>query len=148
MRSTSRISRLNFELRGGVPVLSLAEMDIWDGTDLSLLRDTLWDMIKKEDCRSFGIDLRKVQYIPSGFFGTMYSWHARGITVRLYSPHVRIRAMLWFRHCFQPVEDNSYLLCNTPRLDFDETPELKWYELPFSMRDGGCDSLRALATVE
>ena len=45
-------------------------MDIWDGTDLSLLRDKLWDMVRKENCRSFGIDLRQVQYIPSGFFGT------------------------------------------------------------------------------
>ncbi len=148
MRSTKRISRLNFEKRDGIPVLSLAEMDIWDGTDLSLLRDTLWEMIKKEGCTSFGIDLRQVQYIPSGFFGTMYSWHSRGVTVRLYSPHVRIRAMLWFRHCFQRVEENCYLLCNTPRLDFDERPELKWYELPFCTSDEERESYRALAMTE
>lgn len=148
MRSTSRISRLNFEHRDGIPVLSLAEMDIWDGTDLSLLRDTLWDMIKKEGCKSFGIDLRQVQYIPSGFFGTMYSWHSRGVKVRLYSPHTRIRSMLWFRHCFQPIEDNCYLLSNTLRLDFDERPELKWYELPFCANDEGRESLRALAMTE
>ncbi|MCH8829248.1 MAG: hypothetical protein IID45_06680 [Planctomycetes bacterium] len=110
--------------------MSLSEMDIWDGTDLSLLRDTLWEMIKKQDCRSFGIDLRQVQYIPSGFFGTMYSWHMKGVTVRLYSPHVRIRAMLWFRHCFRHIDENCYLLVNAPRLEFDEKPELNWYELP------------------
>ncbi len=47
-----------------------------------------------------------------------------------------------------PAGDNSYELCNTPRLDFDERPELKWYELPFTMSDGGCESLWALATVD
>lgn len=130
MRSTQRINRLLLEERAGISVLSLREMDIWDGTDLSLLRDTVWEMVRKEGCRSFGIDLRQVQYIPSGFFGTMHAWHARGVEVRLYSPHTRIRGMLWFRHCFERVDDDCYLLINAPRLKFDEKPELHWFDLP------------------
>ena len=130
MRATSRIERLYIEQRDDIPVLSLDEMDIWDGTDLSLLRDTLWRMIRSEQCRSFGIDLRGVQYIPTGFFGTMYCWHRRGVAVRLYSPHPRIQRMLWFRHFFRPTgDDDGYLLCNTPRLDFRDKPELMWYDL-------------------
>jgi hypothetical protein len=39
-------------------------------------------------------------------------------------------------------------LCNTPRLDFDERPELKWYELPFPASEAGRESRRRLAMTE
>ena len=58
------------------------------------------------------------------------------MAVRLYSPHPRIRQMLWFRHFFepddffQPDEDDGYVFCNTSRLNLREQPELKWYDQP------------------
>jgi hypothetical protein len=128
MHGTSRFQRLHMAHHNGVPVLGLEEMDIWDGTDLSLIRDRLIRMINSENCRSVGIDLQMVQYVPTGFFGMLYAWHQFGVAIRLYRPHDRIQEMLWFRHFFGLEKDGSFLLANKPPLDFIEDSELDVFE--------------------
>ena len=111
----ARKKRMAIHLRDGVKVLQMGEMEIWDGADLSLLRDTLIDVIDKEKCNSLGVDMRYVKYIPSGFFGMLYDWHEKGASIRLYDPQVHVQNMLWFRQFFEHVTDGCHLLVNGPK---------------------------------
>lgn len=94
----------------GVTIIDIGDMEIWDGADLSLIRDTLTHLVRKDRCRSIGIQMQSVKYIPSGFFGMLYDWFEQGISVRLYSPQPRVINMLWFRKFFIPQSDDCYLL--------------------------------------
>ncbi|MFQ5732241.1 MAG: hypothetical protein ACE5KM_09835 [Planctomycetaceae bacterium] len=96
----------------GVTVLDLGEMDIWDGADLSLLRDTLYEIIENQNTRQVGVNLEWVKYIPSGFFGMISDWHDRGVTMHVYRPQKNVARMLWFRKFFEESEDGCYRLLN------------------------------------
>jgi hypothetical protein len=87
----------------GVPVLDLGEMEIWDGADMALLRESLTRLIHAEKNRSIGIDMKHVKYIPSGFFGLLFDWYERGVRIRLYTPQPNVRRMLWFSRFFAEV---------------------------------------------
>ena len=101
MIMASRKDRLKIYTLEDVPVLDLGEMDIWDGADLSLLRETLNRLITEEHHTAVGISLHHVKYIPSGFFGMLYDWHDQGIAVYLHSPQENVAQMLWFRKFFE-----------------------------------------------
>ena len=80
---------LNVGHRNGCTVVDIGSMEIWDGADLSLIRDTLVLLVVGERQRSIGIEMSSVKYVPSGFFGMLFDWFDRGITVRLFSPQAR-----------------------------------------------------------
>jgi hypothetical protein len=86
----------------GISVVDIGDMEIWDGADLSLVRDTLTVLIARRHRRSVGIDMRHVKYVPSGFFGMLYDWFESGISVYLVSPTDRVENMLWFQRFFAP----------------------------------------------
>ena len=94
----------------GVTIVTLGDMEIWDGADLSLLRDTLSSLTGKQRKKAIGIDMTSVKYVPSGFFGLLCDCHDRGVSVRLYSPQSRVTQMLWFRKFFLPENDNTFRL--------------------------------------
>jgi len=106
----SRKDRMTLHDWNGVTVLDLGEMDIWDGADLSLLRDTLSHVIQVEKCRSVGVNLQWVKYIPSGFFGMLTDWHDRGVAIYVYEPQDNVARMLWFRKFFEEYEPGCYRL--------------------------------------
>ena len=66
---------VHFDL--GYPVLDLGSKEIWDGSDLCLLRDTLVDLCQERGsagggqgvCHEVGIEMKSVKGIPTGFFG-------------------------------------------------------------------------------
>ena len=60
--------RMSVYVREGVTVLDFGAMEIWDGADLALLRETLTRLVDVEKCKSIGVELTSVKYIPSGFF--------------------------------------------------------------------------------
>jgi hypothetical protein len=91
-------------------VIDIGDMEIWDGADLSLIRDTLTRLISKEGRRSIAIRMRTVKYVPSGFFGMLYDWWDQGISVRLISPQPRVTRMLWFQRFFELESDDCYVL--------------------------------------
>lgn len=95
--------------RNGVTVLDLGTMEIWDGADLSLLRDSL-NQLAMSECPVVGIDMRHVKYVPSGFFGMLYEVFERGVDIRLFEPQPRVRNMLWFRKFFDFGPDSSHQL--------------------------------------
>ena len=107
---TSRKDRMTIHHWNGVTVLDLGQMDIWDGADLSLLRDTLTELIEIDKHRSVGINLRWVKYIPSGFFGMISDWHDKGISIHVYRPQENVARMLWFRKFFEEIEEGCYRL--------------------------------------
>ena len=108
----------------GITLLDLGEMDIWDGADMALLRETLTELIEDVGIRSIGINLEYVKYIPSGFFGMMYDWHEkRDVTVPLFSPQPNVKNMLWFQRFLQPLDNECYLLSSEPCVAINEEAE-------------------------
>jgi hypothetical protein len=106
----ARKKRSSIDVRDGFHVVMMGEMEIWDGADLALLRETLARLVDTEKRPAIGVDLRFVKYIPSGFFGMLYDYTYRGVSVRLYSPQPHIANMLWFREFFETNGDDSFTL--------------------------------------
>ncbi|WP_437225371.1 STAS domain-containing protein [Planctomicrobium sp. SH661] len=98
-------------------VLDIGDMEIWDGADLSLIRDTLFRLVLQEGVDSIAIDMHAVQYVPSGFFGMLFDWLERGVEVRLVNPRERVRQMLWFRKFFVQETTSSFRLHSGNRID-------------------------------
>ncbi|MFV0443307.1 MAG: hypothetical protein ACK5Q5_07030 [Planctomycetaceae bacterium] len=91
---------LNLSSISGVTVVDIGDMEIWDGADLSLVRDTLAVLIDRRRRRTVGVQMRHVKYVPSGFFGMLYDWFESGINVYLVEPQDRVGNMLWFQRFF------------------------------------------------
>ncbi|WP_437186404.1 STAS domain-containing protein [Planctomicrobium sp. SH668] len=98
-------------------LLSIGDMEIWDGADLSLIRDTLFRLIANENVKAAAIDMHAVQHIPSGFFGMLFDWMERGIEIRLVNPRERVQQMLWFRKFFELESTGVYQLRDSNRID-------------------------------
>lgn len=124
----------------GTFVISIGDMEIWDGADLSLVRDTLVTLIRQKGRRCVGIDMQFVQYVPSGFFGMLFDWHDAGIEVRLVRPRERVRNMLWFRKFFDLVDSGIYRLHEGSGVS-EETSEELWPAAPSVDRDKVLSSL-------
>ncbi len=119
----------------GVAVMDLGAIEIWDGADLALLRETLYRLVDVEKHRAIGVNMTYVKYVPSGFFGMLYDCHERGINIFLYTPQPNVANMLWFRQFFNLTEDGSFRLHGEPKLELlaedntDWTDERTWDEL-------------------
>ncbi len=91
-------------------VIGIGDMEIWDGADLSLIRDTLISMVRGDGIESIGIDIGCVKYVPSGFFGMLFDWFDQGVQIRLYQPTERVAQMIWFRQFFAMESEGVYAL--------------------------------------
>jgi anti-anti-sigma regulatory factor len=94
----------------GFAVMHLGEMEIWDGADMALLRESLTRLIKADKQRSIGVDMTYVKYIPSGFFGMLFDWFETGVQIRLYAPQPNVRRMLWFNQFFEAAGQDCFEL--------------------------------------
>ena len=112
-----RFDRIEIEDRDGCAVMDLGAIDIWDGADLSLLRETLSLLITARGRDSVGVDLGHVKYIPSGFFGMLYDWREKGVEVRLFDPQPNVAAMMWFRQFAEPLGEGAYALVGEGRIE-------------------------------
>ncbi|MBT5020763.1 hypothetical protein N9153_01110 [Planctomicrobium sp.] len=115
---------LKLSLRGNVTVLNIGNMEIWDGADLSLVRDTFFRLVREDDITSLGVDVGYVQHVPSGFFGMLYDWYERGVDITLFGPGERLQQMLWFRKFFSESEDSIYILHDSEAIKEDVSEEL------------------------
>ena len=102
---------MDLEHRDGAAVICLGSMEIWDGADLALLRDSLNNLTRVERHPIVGVDMQHVKYVPSGFFGMLFEASDLGVEVRLYDPQVRVRNMLWFRKFFEIDSVGIFRLC-------------------------------------
>jgi len=114
----------------GTSILDLGPMEIWDGTDLAVLRDTLSELVELHGCRAVGIDMSTVKYIPSGFFGLLGDWERRGVTVRLYAPKPHVQNMLWFRQFFELEAGDCYRLLSEPKHTLVPALPTGWNVIP------------------
>lgn len=128
-------------------VIDIGEMEIWDGADLSLIRDTLNRLIVKERRRSIAIQMRTVKYVPSGFFGMLYDWFERGITVRLVAPQERVTQMLWFQRFFELEQADCYLLRESVSLDVEEMEQSESEQSPDADSDWDIDRPAPLSSA-
>lgn len=94
----------------GIAVVDIGDMEIWDGADLSLVRDTLTVLIARRRRRAVGIQMRHVKYVPGGFFGMLYDWFEAGVHVFLLRPQPRVERMLWFQRFFTQVRPGLWRL--------------------------------------
>jgi hypothetical protein len=97
----ARKKRHSIDKRDGYFVVVMGDMEIWDGADLALLRETLAKLVDAEKRMKIGVDLSTVKYIPSGFFGMLYDYVERGTNVRVFGAQPHVRNMLWFREFFE-----------------------------------------------
>lgn len=103
-------------LDDGTHLLHMGEMEIWDGADLSLLREGFTQLIERDGIRSIIIDMHFVKYIPSGFFGMLFDWHEkRNVWFALTLPQPNVQRMLWFQQFFRRTEDGCYELWSEGR---------------------------------
>lgn len=130
MAERKSLDGLTLTRQRGMTLMALGAMEIWDGADLSLLRDGLNHVILQGGSRSVAVDMSAVKYVPSGFFGMLFDWYDQGVTIRLLGPQARVRNMLWFRQFFCHETDDWYLLHdNLKALDADECEEADtWQE--------------------
>jgi len=105
---------MTLEQKNGRVVMDLGPMEIWDGAELALLRDTLTRLGGDEGRNRIGIDMSSVKYVPSGFFGMLFDWCEAGVTIELHTPKPRIRKMIWFRQFFVEVEPGCFRLVSDP----------------------------------
>ncbi len=94
----------------GVTVVDIGDMEIWDGADLSLIRDTLHILVRREQKRTVGIEMKHVKYVPSGFFGMLFDWFDSGVTIKLFTPQSRVQDMVWFKRFVVEEAPGSYRL--------------------------------------
>lgn len=118
--SDRRRKRLILKQQRSRTVINVGEMDIWDGADLALIRDTLHELIEEKGKRQVGIEMGTVKYVPSGFFGMLSEWHDRGINITLHGVQPNVQRMLWFRHFFLEISEQCYELQSEPIVDLQE----------------------------
>ncbi len=115
MIAQRRFKRMLIDVRNDFLLLHLGEMEIWDGADLALLRESLFCLIDEEGCESIAIDMLYVKYIPSGFFGMLFDWQEKcGTRFALTPPQPNVQRMLWFRQFFKLNNDGMYELLLEP----------------------------------
>lgn len=124
--------RLGVKIVGKFAVVSLVDMEIWDGADLALLREALTALIERDGYRAIGVDLSSVKYIPSGFYGMLGLWYDSGIQIRLYNPQEIVESMSWFRMFFVCQADGSYLHTDQRMRNNTPNEQIKFHRKKFN----------------
>lgn len=115
--SARRRKRLTITWEGGVTLISLGTMEIWDGADLALIRDTLIEQYHDFGRRELAVDMTTVKYIPSGFFGMLSEWTDRGVSISVRGVQENVANMLWFQQFFIQSAPGIYHLQGEPQFE-------------------------------
>lgn len=107
-------NRLAVHKIGEMAVVDFGYCEIWDGSDLCILRETLACLLDSMGFRELGINMKHAKSLASGFFGLLHDWHLRGVTVRLLEPQQCVREMLWFREFCVEDRDGWFVLERRP----------------------------------
>ncbi len=131
----ARKKRNSVDVRDGYHFIVMGEMEIWDGADLALLRETLSRLVDTEKNTAIGVDMTFVKYIPSGFFGMLYDYRERGIAVRLSTPQPHVKEMLWFREFFEEGQPGVFELKQRGQTSRSTVPANASASAPWLMAD-------------
>lgn len=104
-------------------VLDMGPIEIWDGADLSLIRDMLVRVIDDQGAQHVAVDMTFVKYVPSGFFGMLFDWFEKGVTIHLLTPQSNVQNMLWFQRFFDEVDEGEFQLHQGPEQPFTADAE-------------------------
>lgn len=133
--SSRKRQRLSVRVESDIAIVALTDMEIWDGADLALLRESLTALIENDGYRAIGVDLSAVKYIPSGFFGMLFEWYEQGLTIRLYSPRPNVAQMLWFRMFFTVQDGESFQLTDEAVRDNSPNEQVEYHKQKFMDAD-------------
>jgi hypothetical protein len=139
--SSRKKQRLGVRFEDDFAIVSLEDMEIWDGADLALLREALTALIDNDGCRAIGVDLTSVKYIPSGFFGMLFEWYERGLRIRLLWPQQNVEQMLWFRMFFVQEAEGCFRLSDESMRNHTPNEQVEYHRREFAMGDPGDDDL-------
>jgi len=117
--SARRRKRLTITQENGVTLISLGNMEIWDGADLALIRDTLIEQVQKYDRQMLAVDMQTVKYIPSGFFGMLSEWRDRGVSISVKGVQENVSNMLWFQQFFVESIPGMHHLQEEPQFEMN-----------------------------
>lgn len=117
--SARRRKRLTITQENGITFISLGKMEIWDGADLALIRDTLIEQVQKYNRQAIAVDMETVKYIPSGFFGMLSEWKDRGINISIKGVQENVSNMLWFQQFFLEALPGLYHLQGEPQFEMN-----------------------------
>ena len=137
--SSRKRQRLTVRTEEDFAIVSLGDIEIWDGADLALIRETLTNLIERDEFRAIGVDLSAVKYIPSGFFGMLFEWHEQGLKVRLYYPQRNVEQMLWFRMFFNRCDEGAYRLNDAEMRDNTPNEQVAYHRREFMAGDESLD---------
>lgn len=113
-------NRLTVHQHQGMVTIDFGYCEIWDGSDLCILRETMACLLDVMQFREVGINMQHAKSLASGFFGLLHDWHLRGVTVRLKDPQPCVRQMLWFREFCVEEHDGWYVIERRPEVEEEE----------------------------
>lgn len=96
---TERRSRLTISKSSGRHVLRLDNIQALDHSDVCLLKEWL---VRQEPGVKVSLNLHKVEYLPSGFFGMLHDMSDKGVLITLTNVSDAIKKQLWFQRFIQP----------------------------------------------
>lgn len=137
--SSRKKQRLTVRTEDDFAIVSLDDMEIWDGADLALIREALTNLIEQDGFRAIGVDLSAVKYIPSGFFGMLFEWYEQGLRVRLYYPQKNVEQMLWFRMFFTCDDEGAYQLSDDEMRGNSPNEQVAYHRREFMADDESLD---------
>lgn len=146
--SSRKRQRLHIHTTDTSAIVSLEDMEIWDGADLALLREALTGLIERDGYRSLGVDLSSVKYIPSGFFGMLFEWYDAGLEIRLYSPQDNVAQMLWFRMFFAHEVNHAYRLCDAAVRNNSPGEQVEYHRRVFMADDDTADETEVTELIK
>lgn len=117
--SARRRKRLTITQEDGITFISLGAMEIWDGADLALIRDTLIEQVQDYGRSELAVDMATVKYIPSGFFGMLSEWKDRGVCISIRGVQENVAQMVWFQQFFLETVPGIYRLQGEPLFEMN-----------------------------
>ncbi len=118
--------RIQLLERTGTVILDMGPIEIWDGADLALLRETVTRLVHGEQRKSLTFQMQYVKYVPSGFFGMLLDCYDRGVQIQLASPNSHVTRMLWFQQFFTPSGSCYFQLHDGPEHEVPHDQPLPW----------------------
>lgn len=96
---TERRRRLTISQKDGEFLLRLDNIQALDHSDVCLLKE--W-MSRQDNGTKVSLNLHKVEYLPSGFFGMLHDISDTGVRITLLNVTDAIKKQIWFKQFIQP----------------------------------------------
>jgi len=94
-----RRNRLTISLKNNTHILRLSNIQALDHSDVCLLKE--W-MSRQAAGTKVSLNLHKVEYLPSGFFGMLHDISDNGVLISLANVSDTIKKHLWYRQFIHP----------------------------------------------